>query len=268
MGATTDDIAVHIAMHGCMKHLQTTWRSCPSAAPSMSGFSTDADPMGSSSMPLRSSSPPGSKARFWDREANKYAASPISDVGGYEATLARVKGLLSDTDDVLEVGCGTGTTALRLAAGTRRLLATDLSPAMIQIARQKLGAQPCDRLRFEVADAEFPVAPPASHDVVLAFSVLHLLSNLGPALHALLAPLKPGGLLITKTPCLREMNPLVPRLAVPLMRALGKAPPVLIFDAAQLQDAMESHGLKIEAMERHGTTRKDVRAFIVARKVH
>lgn len=133
---------------------------------------------------------------------------------------------------------------------------------------QKLVAQPCDLRRFEVADAEFPVAPPASHYVVLGFSVLHLLSNLGPALHALLAPLKPGALLITKTPCLREVNPLVPRPAVPLMRALGKAPPVLIFDAAELLGAMESRDLRIEAMERHGTTRKDVRAFIVAHKVH
>lgn len=219
-------------------------------------------------MPPRTASPPGPNARFWDRKARKYAASAIADIGGYEATLARVQALLSDTDDVLEVGCGTGTTALRLAAGTRSLLATDVSPEMIQIAREKLAAQPCERLRFEVADAESPVAPAASFDAVLAFSVLHLFTDLGAALRSIVAPLKPGGLLITKTPCLAEMNRLIPHLVVPLMRALGQAPRVLVFNGTQLQAAMEREGLSIEAVERHGTTRKDMRVFIVARKVH
>ena len=88
------------------------------------------------------------KSRFWDRVARKYAADPIADMAGYEATLRRVQALLSPDDSVLEVGCGTGTTALRLAAGTRRLLATDVSTQMIAIAREKLAAQVLPHLRF------------------------------------------------------------------------------------------------------------------------
>lgn len=205
-------------------------------------------------------------ARFWNRVARKYAADPIADLAGYETTLRRVSALLSPAHSVLEIGCGTGSTALRLAAGTRQWLATDLSPEMIAIAREKLAAQPLPQLRFEVADAEAAVAASARHDAVLAFNVLHLMSDLDGALRALLPSLKPGGLFISKTPCLAEMNPLVPRLFVPLARALGKAPHVLSFDAAQLRAAFERHGLTIEAFERHGTKRKDFRVFIVARK--
>lgn len=205
-------------------------------------------------------------ARFWNRVARKYAADPIADLAGYETTLRRVGALLSPAHSVLEIGCGTGSTALRLAAGTRQWLATDLSPEMIAIAREKLAAQPLPQLRFEVADAEAAVAADARHDAVLAFNVLHLMSDLDVALRALLPSLKHGGLLISKTPCLAEMNPLVPRLFVPLARALGKAPHVLSFDAAQLRAAFERHGLEIEAFERHGTKRKDFRVFIVARK--
>ncbi len=62
------------------------------------------------------------KARFWDRIAVKYAADPIADPAGYETTLRRVQDLLTTDQDVLEIGCGTGTTALRLAGFTRRLL--------------------------------------------------------------------------------------------------------------------------------------------------
>ncbi|HNC98435.1 MAG TPA: ATP-binding cassette domain-containing protein, partial [Myxococcota bacterium] len=46
---------------------------------------------------------------------------PIADMAGYETTLRRVQGLLSNDQVVLEIGCGTGTTALRLASFTRRL---------------------------------------------------------------------------------------------------------------------------------------------------
>ena len=102
--------------------------------------------------------------------------------------------------------------------------------------------------------------------MVLAFNLLHLVTDLAQALSSASDALKPGGLLISKTPCLNEMNPLIPKLALPLMRTIGKAPPVLCFDAKQLQAAMTQQGLEILAVERHGSKSKDWRVFIVARK--
>ena len=206
------------------------------------------------------------KARFWDRIAVKYAADPIADMAGYEATLRRVQGLLSADQDVLEIGCGTGSTALRLAPNTRRLLATDVSAGMIAIAREKLAAQPVPQLSFAVADADAPVAGLGEVDVVLAFNVLHLVTDLDRALQLAVQALRPGGLLISKTACISEMNPLIPYLALPLMRAIGKAPHVLCFDAAGLQAAINRQGMDVVSVERHGTRGKDIRVFIVARK--
>ncbi|MDP3887578.1 class I SAM-dependent methyltransferase [Hydrogenophaga sp.] len=206
------------------------------------------------------------KARFWDRIARKYAADPIADMAGYEATLRRVQGLLSAEQDVLEIGCGTGTTALRLAPCTRRLLATDVSANMIAIAREKLAAQPTPQLSFAVADADAPVAGHKACDAVLAFNLLHLVSDLDQALAQVVQALRPGGLLISKTACIAEMNPLIPWLALPLMRAIGKAPHVLCFDGDALQAAIARQGMEIVSVERHGTRGKDIRVFIVARK--
>lgn len=206
------------------------------------------------------------KAAFWDRIARKYAADPIADLAGYEATLQRVQALLSPDHEVLEIGCGTGTTALRLAPFTRCMLATDVSPAMIAIAREKLAARPLPQLHFAVADADAPVPGQADCDAVLAFNVLHLVSDLEAAIGAAVQTLRPGGLFISKTPCIAEMNPLVPWLALPLMRAIGKAPHVACFHARALQDAIARQGLDILSVERHGTRGKDMRVFIVARK--
>ncbi|MBP6404134.1 MAG: class I SAM-dependent methyltransferase [Ramlibacter sp.] len=207
------------------------------------------------------------KARFWDRIARQYAADPIADMAGYEATLQRVLSLLHPGQDVLEIGCGTGTTALRLAPFTRRLLATDVSQQMINVAREKLAERPMAQLGFAVADADAQVFGQGIYDAVLAFNMLHLVSDLDLALAQAVRALRPGGLLISKTPCISEMNPLVRWLALPLMRAIGKAPDVLLcLDAAQLRSAMVRQGLRIEAVERHGTRGKDFRVFIVARK--
>lgn len=206
------------------------------------------------------------KARFWDRIAPKYAADAIADLAGYEATLRRVQGLLSTSQDVLEIGCGTGSTALRLAPFTRSLLATDVSPAMIDIAHQRLAGQPSPQLRFAVADADALAAGQGSYHAVLAFNVLHLVSDLDAALALAAQALRPGGLLISKTPCLAEMNPLIPHVAVPLMRAIGMAPPVLCLSEQRLQSALVQQGLQIVCAERHGTRGKDIRAFVVARK--
>lgn len=206
------------------------------------------------------------KARFWNRIARKYANDPIADLAGYERTLQRVQALLSKEHEVLEIGCGTGTTALRLAPATRRLVATDVSEQMIAIANAKLASHTLPQLHFRLADADAPVAEQGTYDAVLAFNLLHLVADLPQALDSAINALKPGGLLISKTPCLNEMNPLIPKLALPLMRAIGKAPPVLCFDAHQLQAAMTAQGLQILAVERHGSKSRDWRVFIVARK--
>ena len=208
----------------------------------------------------------GRKARFWDRIAPKYAAGPIADMAGYEATLRRVQALLSKEHDALEIGCGTGSTALRLAPFTRHLLGTDISSEMIAIARERLAAQPMPQLSFLVADADMPVFGQGRYDVVLALNMLHLVDDLDHALKLAVQALRPGGLLISKTPCINEMNALIPRLALPLMRAIGKAPSVLCFDAEQLRSALIRQGMQIVSVERHGTRGKDIRVFIVARK--
>jgi len=203
---------------------------------------------------------------FWNRIARKYAADPIADTAGYAATLQRVRGLLHSEQEVLEVGCGTGTTALALAGSTRHYLATDVAAEMVAIAREKLKAQPTAGLQFEQADASAAPPQPERFDALLAFNTLHLLPDLTDSLTQLLKALKPGGLLISKTACVGEMNPLIPWLALPLARLLGKAPPVLVFKQAHLVAALERQGLQIEAIERHGTQGKDIRVFIVARK--
>jgi ubiquinone/menaquinone biosynthesis C-methylase UbiE len=204
-------------------------------------------------------------AHFWDRIARKYAASPIGDMEGYERTVDRTRQRLRATDTVLELGCGTGTTALKLAPHVARMVATDLSPEMIAIAREKAAAQGCTNAEFAFAGPEDALWPDASFDAVLAFNLWHLVADRAAALAHVRRVLKPGGLFVSKTPCLAEMNPLI-RLAVPVARLIGQAPWVAIFSASDLEREIEAAGFAVVERARHGSGRKDARIFIVARK--
>ncbi|MCV0396260.1 MAG: class I SAM-dependent methyltransferase [Rhizobiaceae bacterium] len=205
-------------------------------------------------------------ARFWNRVARKYAADPISDEAGYERTLARTRDFLDGGKTAVEFGCGTGTTALKLAPFVKRIVATDISGEMIAIAREKAAAQGCANAEFAVATPDAAPWPDGTFDVALGFNLLHLVAAREATLGGVHRVLKPGGLFISKTPCLKEMNPVV-RLAIPLMQLAGKAPYVSAFDAAELERMTEVAGFEIIERARHGTKGKDARPFLVARKV-
>ena len=100
----------------------------------------------------------------------------------------------------------------------------------------------------------------------MAHSILHLVEDLEATLHTVHNLLRPGGLLISKTPCLLDMNPLIAHVALPVMKLFGKAPGVLCFTSDQLRRTISANGFTIIADEHHGTKGRDTRPFIVARR--
>lgn len=202
-------------------------------------------------------------ARFWDRIARKYAADPIKDLSGYERSVARIQSYLVPTDSVFELGCGTGTTALKLAPLITHIVATDISREMITIAGEKATGADCSNADFTVATGNRLPSVDGAFDAAIALNVLHLLPDRGKVLAEVRRILRPGGLFISKTPCLDEMSIFI-RLAIPIARTLGKAPRVETFSAQTLEAEIAAAGFTIIEAARHGSKRKDPRIFIVA----
>jgi ubiquinone/menaquinone biosynthesis C-methylase UbiE len=94
---------------------------------------------------------------------------------------------------VLEIGCGTGAFARRLAERSQHVLAFDLSPEMIRIAGEHSALFP--NIEFQLADVRDVPFPIASFDCIASIATLHHLP-FPEMLKKMKAALKPGGVLL------------------------------------------------------------------------
>ena len=101
--------------------------------------------------------------------------------------------LPSNCHDVLEIGCGTGGFARRLAKRSERVLALDLSPEMVRIARERSAQFP--NIEFQLADVHEVPFNIASFDCIATIATLHHVP-IEETLLKMKTALKPGGVLL------------------------------------------------------------------------
>lgn len=202
--------------------------------------------------------------KFWDKTAEKYARSPIQDLASYEYTLGRIKSYLKKDDHVLEVGCGTGSTALLLSHEVSQVTASDLSSEMIEIGKTKAAEQAIPNVSFVASDMFNDTSVQGTYDVVLALNLIHLIEDTSAAIERVSRLLKPGGYFISKTVCKPgEDAPIKYRLMlplVPLMQWFGLAPFVKFMTPYALENHIADAGFNIIETGNHPAPSR----FIVA----
>jgi ubiquinone/menaquinone biosynthesis C-methylase UbiE len=147
--------------------------------------------------------------------------------------------------DVLEFGCGTGSTALIHAPRVRSYLATDASTRMIDIARERMAEHAAKNLRFVVATLDDMQHRQHAFDAVLGLNILHLLRHPERAIQQVFTMLKPGGVFISNTACLQDTCPYLKPVAF-LARLLRLAPYVHFLSRNQLESHLENAGFQID----------------------
>ena len=162
----------------------------------------------------------------------------------YNQAMDRTKAHLSKDDDVLEIGCGTGSTALLLAGGVRHITARDISGAMIDIAAAKAKDQKIGNTSFAKGSVFDETLGDQSFNVVMAFNLLHLLEDMPATIRRVNALLKPGGLFISKTVCMAGQGGFWPIL-LPIMQFIRLAPYVRFLTTDELEDFITNAGFEI-----------------------
>ncbi len=198
--------------------------------------------------------------KFWDLLAERYSCQPIADEVSYQKKLEITRGYFRPDMEVMEFGCGTGSTAISHAPYVRHVLATDGSSKMIQIAKDKAKAKGIENITFQCTDINELNPPSESLDAVLGLSILHLLDGRDEVIANVYKMLKPGGIFVTSTVCLGDSMPYAKYIA-PIGRLVGLT--VHVFTQAELQDAMKHAGFVIDYEWRPSP---DKAAFIIGKK--
>jgi SAM-dependent methyltransferase len=140
-----------------------------------------------------------SGADYWNDQAavfDEEADHGLRDPGTADAWRRLLLGCLPPAPAaVADVGSGTGSLSVLLAAAGYTVSGLDFAPAMVTAARAKAAAAGVGA-QFAVGDAAAPSLPAASFDVVLSRHVLWALPDPGAALAAWLRLLRPGGMLV------------------------------------------------------------------------
>ena len=201
-------------------------------------------------------------SKFWDRHAEGYAKRPVADEEVYQKKLQITQEYLRPDMEVLEFGCGTGSTAIVHAPKVKQIQAIDISPKMLEIARGKAETEGICNITFEVGTIENLNAPDANYDAVLGLNILHLLTDKEAAIAKVYRMLKPGGVFVSSTACLGEkMN--IFKVIGPIGRFFGLLPFLGVFKVKDLVAALTAAGFEIDHQWRPGN---GMSVFIVAKK--
>jgi ubiquinone/menaquinone biosynthesis C-methylase UbiE len=146
-------------------------------------------------------------------EHGKYLANNPEVYWGWAGEVGRTRlkrraKMLSEglSGKVLEVGCGSGLFTTELIKSQFHLTSIDISPDLLDLARQAVSEQ--KNVAFRLEDVHATSFPDESFDAVIGSSVLHHL-DLEVALKEILRILKPGG-----TIRFTEPNYLNPQVAI------------------------------------------------------
>ncbi|MFG3496480.1 class I SAM-dependent methyltransferase [Streptomyces sp. NPDC047928] len=125
-------------------------------------------------------------------------------------------------EHVLDIGCGRGACVFPAAeriGSAGRVVGVDIAPGMIEAARREATERGTDNVDLRVMDAEFPVFPRRSFDVITGSYSLIFLPDAVGALERYAGMLRDGGRIAFTSPVFRagefpflppEFTPLIP----------------------------------------------------------
>ncbi len=200
--------------------------------------------------------------KFWDRIAERYSKRPVADEAVYQKKLQVTRENLRPDMEVLECGCGTGSTAIVHAPYVEHSHAIDTSRKMIEIAQGKVTAPEIENITFKHSTIDDFKVPDQSLDMVLGLNVLHLLDNWEEVINRVYKMLKPGGVFVTSTACLGDSMKIF-KIVVPVGMFFGLMPLVKVFTTKELEARLTATGFEINHQWQPG---KFKAVFIVAKK--
>lgn len=207
--------------------------------------------------------------QFWDKQAKKYDYSEKQFDSVFKEIISKTKSYLNTSDTVLDYGCATGSKTIALADSAKQIHGLDFSIEMINDAIKRKNKAEISNVDFSQGTIFENIFENETFDTIIAYGIIHLLDDKENVIQKIHKLLKPGGIFISSTACLKEKMALKNRLefsAYLLIKKLGIFPLHLnMLTTSETEHIICSNGFEIIKAEKLfcGITI----SFIIARKI-
>ena len=201
--------------------------------------------------------------KFWDKSACNFFLEGEKEKQSYINIIDRIKKYLKTSDTVLDLGCGPGLISNEIADFVKFIYAIDISSKMIEIAKINADNRKIQNIDYAYSTIFDKKYKNGSFDIILACDILHLLEDNQKTLQRINDLLKPGGLIISVTPCIKEK--LFLNISLALLSFIGKIPKIKSFKANELKESISNRNFEIVESDR--MDQGIIEYIIVAKKI-
>ena len=187
----------------------------------------------------------GKSERFWNNVSKRFGNSNRSmSSPALQFIKQNADNYFKPTDRILDIGCGPGDITLELARKTKEVFATDISEGMIEAATQKADERNYKNIQFIRTDLSDNSFQPYSFDVITAFNMLQYVPDKKILIGKIFELLKPQGLFLSSTACLRERKSFL-RFTLAGLTTLNIVPEIGKYTTPELEKEIEESGFTI-----------------------
>ncbi len=184
--------------------------------------------------------------KFWNRLSKNYDKQAKDKA--YQLIIDKSRKYLKTKDTILDFACATGLYSVEFSNNIKEIQAFDISSEMIKIAKNKRINIKKDNITFSqttLFDEKYKVG---TFDTVLAINILLYFEDMGKILNRMSELLKPNGLIITSTACLKERRTFIGVLSgsiILILKKLKILPYIKFFTIKKLEKTITNCGFKI-----------------------
>ena len=200
--------------------------------------------------------------KFWDRAAKNYDREEMDDEPVTLKIIEMTNKYLHPSDMVMDFGCGTGLISNEISGNVKIIHAIDTSEKMIEMAKQKASDRQIENIEYMHTNLFDERFVSGSYDVILVFYVLHLFADSRQVLQRIRELLKPGGLMISATPCMGKKTLL--GFLLPLLGKTGFVPYIKFISYPDLASLITNEGFEI--IESVGLDESSQQYYMVGKK--